>query len=529
MNEPAGILAIVLAAAFLAPLLADVAGVPIYLTMTLAGFILGPSALGFIEANVLLQALANTGLVYAFFIAGGSLGFDTIRKKPKRAIASGILSAVIPGLVGFFFGHYALKLQYLASSLVGCLFAIHSGYTRSFLPAKERESDRPHAQDSSFNLANSLVVLVLIVSEHAIPGPGGEGGKAFRIADLVLPIIFLGTQAFILPSLVSLAASRTRVQGKTDALFSLLAVYASAATAPLVGLPTYVGGFLSGIFLSPQLRSSKSMSSRLEFIGDSFLMPFFLVCLGASIAIPEKNDIPPFLGIVLAASIAALVAKYLASLSVAWLLGWNEAERKAHFRRLGSFDAFSLGIAWLANASGLLDNTIASGAFLFFLISSLASSVLAKFSKTEVLQESIEARRARPRGGRILVALSKPATATKLVELGILLHGQDASAPLLPCAIVQDGEDDSESRTFAENMLAAAVIQGSSAQVPVLPVTKVALNAAEGIMESAAENKADAILIGWNKPPRLSNAFFGSVIEQIASCEGCMTLVARLV
>ncbi len=61
----------------------------------------------------------------------------------------------------------------------------------------------------------------------------------------------------------------------------------------------------------------------------------------------------------------------------------------------------------------------------------------------------------------------------------------------------------------------------------VLPLNIEAINPARGIIDAASQKKCDSILIGWNKPPRLSHAFFGSVIDQIVSETSDMVLVAR--
>ncbi|HWP68033.1 MAG TPA: universal stress protein, partial [Rectinemataceae bacterium] len=144
---------------------------------------------------------------------------------------------------------------------------------------------------------------------------------------------------------------------------------------------------------------------------------------------------------------------------------------------------------------------------------------------------SQDSERTKRAGERIMVALSKPSTSHYLMDLGIALNGQDARSPLFPLAILSDNATDAESdsRQHAETMLAAAIMQGVSAQVSVIPVSRVSINIAQGILDSATEQNADTIIIGWNRPPKLSNAFFGSVIDQIVTGGNQMVFVARAV
>jgi hypothetical protein len=90
-------------------------------------------------------------------------------------------------------------------------------------------------------------------------------------------------------------------------------------------------------------------------------------------------------------------------------------------------------------------------------------------------------------------------------------------------------DQNSEERRKAETMLAAALMRGLDPQTPVTPLFRVETNVAYAIRQSAEEQGADTILVGWNKPPRLANAFFGSVIDQILNSCDQQVLVARLV
>jgi len=128
-----------------------------------------------------------------------------------------------------------------------------------------------------------------------------------------------------------------------------------------------------------------------------------------------------------------------------------------------------------------------------------------------------------------MVALSKPGSARNLMDLGIALHRQESASPLFPLAIISETEAGDESRQHAESMLAAAIMQGASSQISVIPISRVEVNVAQGILDSAAEHGVDTIVIGWNRPPRLANAFFGSIIDQIVNGGNQMVLVARTV
>ncbi|MCX7027577.1 MAG: cation:proton antiporter [Spirochaetes bacterium] len=527
VNEPAGIFALVMAIAVIAPLLSDVAGIPVVASIPLFGILLGPQVAGVLEPNILLQFMGTIGLVYIFFSAGTQFSAEQLRRQPKATLLFGALTFLLPFAVGFIFGYLFFGKNVLSALFFGAFFA-SSGTMAPGLRLRPELSARDSAliARAGSGLAKILVVVILFCVEVLVP----IFQTPLSLKTLVFPLVYFIGLGLLLSPLVAMVARRTRTQGKTDAVFALLAIYASAALAPLAGVPEYMGGFFAGILLAPLLTSSKPISNRLDFIGESILAPFLLVFAGVSADFSKVPSLSLPLLLIGGSVVVGLGSKFLVAFIAAKLLKYDKADRGLLFGFSSSFGVFSLAVASVAGSSGLLDQPLVSGAIVLLIASSLITSWVSNRAATTFNAEDNVDTLGDSRGeNRILVALSNPASARNLMELGILLHSSEPSSPLLPCAIVSSGESEGESRNFAENMLAAAIMQGAASQVSVIPVSKTALNAAEGVLESATEQDADTIVVGWNKPPRLSNAFFGSVIEQIVSSSDRMIFVARLV
>ena len=527
VNEPAGIFALVMAVAVVAPLLSDLVGIPVVASMPLFGILLGPQVAGVLEPNILLQFMGTIGLVYIFFSAGTQFNLEQLRRQPRATLLFGALTFTLPFAAGFIFGYLFFGKNALSALFFGAFFA-SSGAMAPGLRLRPELSGRNSAQIARGGsaIAKLLVVLILFCVEVLVP--------LFRtplsLKSLGFPLVYFLGLGFVLSPLVAMVARRTRAQGKTDAVFAILAIYASAAFAPLAGVPDYMGGFFAGILLAPLLGSSKPISNRLDFIGESILAPFLLVFVGVSADFSKVPTLGSPLLLIGGSVVVGLGSKFLVSFIAGRLLKFDKADRNLLFGFSSSFGLFSLAVASVAGFSGLLDQPLVSAAIVLLMASSLITSLVSNRAAAAFETDSSSTEPGQSRGGsRILVALSNPSSARSLMELGILLHGNQPSSPLLPCAVVSSGESEGESRNFAENMLAAAIMQGAASQVSVIPVSKAALNAAEGVLESATEQDADTIVVGWNKPPKLSNAFFGSVIEQIVSSSERMTIVARLV
>lgn len=527
MNEPAGIFALVMAIAVIAPYLSDSLGLPVVASMTLAGILLGPQVGGILEPTILLQFIGSLGMIYVFFSAGTEVNLGILRKRPKPVLLFGALTFFIPFIAGITFGFLLFGQKPVSAILLGAFFASSGSLVlqpvlRSDLLSRESaEIGRGGA-----GISRTLVALVVFVAGIVMP----EGGFLPGLKMGGIWLVYFAGLYFILPRFVSFVIRKTRIQGSIDAVFVLFLVYASAMLGLFAGIPGYIGAFYAGILIAPAFSSSKSISARIDLLGDSFFLPFLLIFIGASADFSQISSLPMAVLLMAGSAVFGLGSKFLAALVAGKLLHFSSADRGLLFGFSSSFAAFSLAVASVAGSSGFFDQPLVSGAVILVIVSSSVASLAARNSGSSLRMGKAQAsERPQAAGNRIMVALSKPASAHYLMELGIALHGQDSRSPLFPLSVISDTETDGESRQHAETMLAAAIMQGVSSQIPVIPISRVEVNAARGILEGAAEQGADTIIVGWNKPPRLANAFFGSVIDQIVGGGSQMVLVVRAV
>src|SRR5512133_651358 len=90
--DPAGWFFLVLAAALLAPLVAEKLRVPGYVGVIGLGLLFGPRGLGLVEEGGLIALLGELGLLYLFFAWGLETDLGPLRKKPGTSAAYGLLA-----------------------------------------------------------------------------------------------------------------------------------------------------------------------------------------------------------------------------------------------------------------------------------------------------------------------------------------------------------------------------------------------------------------------------------------------------
>lgn len=87
------------AAPMLARLVGRVAAIPLVVFEIVLGLLVGPSVLGLVPQSDALDAVANFGLAFLFFMAGNEIDFAAIRGRPLRRASIGWLVSLAAGVL----------------------------------------------------------------------------------------------------------------------------------------------------------------------------------------------------------------------------------------------------------------------------------------------------------------------------------------------------------------------------------------------------------------------------------------------
>lgn len=103
MSPDVGTVVLVPLAAVAAPMLARlvgrVAAIPLVVFEIVLGLVIGPSVLGLVPTSDALDAVANFGLAFLFFMAGNEIDFAAIRGRPLRRASLGWLISLAAGVL----------------------------------------------------------------------------------------------------------------------------------------------------------------------------------------------------------------------------------------------------------------------------------------------------------------------------------------------------------------------------------------------------------------------------------------------
>jgi Kef-type K+ transport system membrane component KefB len=334
----------------------------------LAGIILGPSLLNFLDPlslaagdpmAILLDVLTTLAIFFVVFYAGVELhmkDFYEVMLGKSMYIAVG--SFIITYLMGFLVGLYFLG-TYLGALFLGLCISITA------LPVSVKilnDLGRLHTRTGSAIIGTAIVHDVISFSMLGVLiGISAEGGGSdpwhlsmmlLKIA-LFMSIIFAAERSFhIKDGWLAKKFSGFMSKLKTkEAQFSVALIIALyfAVLAEFLGLSYIIGAFYGGLLISQKIIGTdnfRNLKSGISSISMGFFAPIFIAYLGLMFDLKELGSV---MAMFLAVLAVGMLSKFLSGFLASRMAGYSILESKI----------IGTGI----NARGMMEMVIAITAF----------------------------------------------------------------------------------------------------------------------------------------------------------------------
>ena len=289
------LLAILLMARFLAEVSVRL-GLPSVIGELIAGVILGPSLLGWLQPNEVLKLLAEIGIILLLFQVGLETDIQRLATSGRKSLVVAIGGFFVPFILGYWLSSTVFELPILVSLFIGgTLTATSIGITVRVLA----DLGRQHSPEGQIVLGAAVmddilgVVLLALLYEFSI----GGGINLLNIGKVVLFIVTFFVLAPLAAKLISVLIHRFDKMNNMPGLIpttivSLVLFF--AWLAHVVGAPELLGGFAAGLALSRRffLPFGVALSTDAEFSNriDSqmkpiiqLFVPIFFVMVGVSL------------------------------------------------------------------------------------------------------------------------------------------------------------------------------------------------------------------------------------------------------
>jgi uncharacterized hydrophobic protein (TIGR00271 family) len=136
-----------------------------------------------------------------------------------------------------------------------------------------------------------------------------------------------------------------------------------------------------------------------------------------------------------------------------------------------------------------------------------------------------------PEAFRVLAPIANPATAGTLLRIaGRLAQSQGGDVLALQVVVVPESAPLEAGRRRAQAgraLLERALALANEESLPIQTMTRVARNVAQAILDAAAEEGADLILLGWQGSTRARTASLGPVLDNVLRDAHCDVLITR--
>ncbi|MGR8981560.1 MAG: cation:proton antiporter [Gammaproteobacteria bacterium] len=386
-------LLIVLLSARIFTELAVILKIPPVIGELLAGVVIGPSLLGWVEAVEAIKLLAEIGIIMLLFEVGLETDIKNLAKTGFKSFVVALMGLNLPFLFAASLAYWFFKLPLLTALFIGgTLTATSIGITlRVLSDLKHQDSTEGQIVLGAAVLDDILgVVLLALLYEFSI----GAGINVMNAAKVLLSIVIFFVLAPFAAKMISFAIHRMHNVSEAPGLIpstivSLMLFFAWLAHE--IGAPQLLGGFTAGLalsrrfylplgaFLATDHRFAQEIEVQMKPIIHLFT-PIFFVTVGLSLNLQEIDWSSPFVWVFSSGMFLIAVAGKIFSaffIKAEWLQRWAIGLAMVPRGEIG------LIFAELGRQSQIFNNEIYAGMIIVIALTTLLPPFILKWFYTK--------------------------------------------------------------------------------------------------------------------------------------------------
>lgn len=296
------------------------AGAPAVIGELVAGVILGPSLLGWLEPGQMLRLLAEIGVTLLLFEVGLETDVARLVRTGGKAVAVAVAGLLLPLGFGFALAYWVFGASFLVALLVGgTLTATSTGITvRALSELGLQKTPEAQIVIGAAVVDDVLGVLLLVlVHQFATEGAVHWSETARVFVFLMGFFVFAPFIAHPLAWAIRRLDEMGRIPGLVPTVIAAL-VFFFAWLATLVGAPAILGGLAAGLSLSRRFflplgvvpRVDRDFAHKVEGQMKPIIhlfTPFFFVVVGLSLDLSLVRWDEPFVWMFSACLLVAAV------------------------------------------------------------------------------------------------------------------------------------------------------------------------------------------------------------------------------
>lgn len=519
-TNPVLVFSLILFIILFVPILFRRINIPGIIGLILSGIIIGPLGFNVLEKNSAIDLFSTIGLLYIMFMAGLELELNEFKRVRNQSVVFGFFTFIIPLIIGFPICYYLLGYELNASLLITSMFATHTLVAYPIISKLGIAKNRVVAVTVGGTIITDTIVLILLA---VIMGNSqGKLNPEFWIILSSTLVAFTFIMFVIIPKITRWFFKKLESEKHAHYVFVLSVVFFSAFLAELSGLEPIIGAFIAGLALNQLIPHSSPLMNRIEFIGNSIFIPFFLISVGMLIDVRVLLSGPTTLLIALVLTLSALVSKWLAAFITQKIYHYSRFQRQLIFGLSSARVAATLAIILVGYNAGILDKSILNIAVILILITTIFSSFITeKAAKSILLADNASddsmAHHQLPLQEHLLLPIANLTNIEKLMEFALLIKNNKSPNPITVLSVVPNNTQAEANIIEARIRLEEFKTQGTSTETSINTLATIDFNPASAIGRISKEIMADIIVLGWPKKANILERLIGEKIYAIVN------------
>lgn len=501
-SNPVLVFSLILFIILVSPVIFKRLNIPGIIMLIISGIIIGPFGFGLLEQNSAIDLFSKIGLLYIMFIAGLELDMNQFKVNKNKSFLFGFFTFIIPLAIGFPVCFFFLGYDFNASFLTASMFATHTLIAYPIVSKLGVSKNEAVAVTVGGTILTDTAVLIILA---VILGNAQEGGITidFWIRLGISLSIFCSIMFIVVPKIAKWFFTHLEKEKHSHYIFVLTVMFLAAFLAELAGVEDIIGAFLAGLALNSLIPHSSALMNRIEFMGNSLFIPFFLISVGMLVDISVIFSGPWAIIIAITLSIVAITGKWLAAFFTQIIFKYSSAQRKVIFGLSSGHAAATLAVIIVGYNAEIIDINILNGTIILILITSIVATFATEKAGAMLIKEAEIVNPEEIKNSEsykmetILLPLANMINLEKLLEFSILIKDKSSTNPISILTVVPNDEQAELNIAQANIKLQDFIREASATETGVNITATIDQDIAKGISRRSKELIADFIVMGW--------------------------------
>ena len=530
VTDPTWVFFVVLMIILFSPILLRRLRTPHIIGLILAGVMIGQHGFNVIERDRSFEIFGQVGIYFIMFLASLEMNMGSVRQYGRKGFLFGIITYIIPFVLGFLAAHYLLGFGEITSVLLSCILASHTLIT---YPIVSRFGLARHPVVTVSVVATAVALFVALLILAIAVGSLQETDWMFWVFFAVKCMIYGAFILYVYPRIGRWFLRRYE-EPIMQFIFILSQVFLSAALAELAGLEGLLGAFLAGLSVNRLIPRTSPLMSYIQFVGNALFIPYFLIGVGMLIDLKVLFGDLDTIWIVVVMVLVGTFSKWLASYVMSHVSKDLRGGSLLMFGLTNAHAAGALAIVMIGTDPkvNLMDVSVLNGTVMLILFSCIISSfATSEGARRLAIMDTDTEENQGAWHGRCLVTYSQPDSVGLLTQLALIIRNTRIPDSLMGLTVtLNDYDGEAQGYREAQRMLENATSVASAAEVDMKTLSRLSTNIAGGILHTIREYDCGEVMVCLtDRTTGMPKSSLGPVIDHVLEGTNREVMAVRLI